>query len=105
MIENYFYFEHYLINGYINDYDILNYLEFKTRSLDDIKRDIKKIREDIYKLGDISLSSYDDKKQVSKKKQSGKRRKLKRDSRKRNTKFKKRSLKRMRKSKRKIKHC
>ena len=88
---------YYLINGYINDYDILNYLEDKTRGVDR-KIDIKQIREDIYKLGDISLSSYDDKKQVSKKKKSGKRSKLKRDSRKRNNKIKKRSLKRRRKS-------
>ena len=87
---------YYLINGSINDYNILNYLEDKTRGVD-IKIDIKKIREDIYKFGDISLSSYDDKK-VSKKKKSGKRSKLKRDSRKRNNKIKKRSLKRRRKS-------
>lgn len=71
---------YYLINGYVNDNNILEYLEEKVRDIN-IDSEIKKIRENIYKLGDIFSLSIDERKKKSKKRGGMKRRiKLRRRS-------------------------
>ena len=71
---------YYLINGYVHDKNILEYLEDKVRDVN-VDLEIKKIRENIYKLSDILSSSVDERKNKSKKRGGMKRRpKLRRRS-------------------------
>ena len=71
---------YYLINGYVQDKNILEYLEDKVRDVN-VDLEIKKIRENIYKLSDILSSSVDERKNKSKKRGGMKRRpKLRRRS-------------------------